>query len=129
MCMHPVSFYQCHGVGDYSAFQEYTLAEATLIARIPPNITVEQAATIPLCLATAAVGTYKPKDSALRPRGFDRGGAGLTPPWVAGGAGKYAGQAALVISGASCVGQYGTSLMHLIGFSGSHHTLLQRYSF
>ena len=33
----------------------------------------------------------------------------LTPPWEEGGKTKYAGQAALIFGGGTCVGQYGTS--------------------
>ncbi|KZV70278.1 GroES-like protein [Peniophora sp. CONT] len=111
-------FYQAHNSSnDRRAFQEYTLADAERMARIPTNITFEQAATIPLCLAVAAVGIYANKSSEIRPEGFDRGGCGLTPPWAEGGKGKYAGQAALVISGASSVGQFALQLLKLSGFN------------
>ncbi|VDB89127.1 unnamed protein product [Peniophora sp. CBMAI 1063] len=110
-------FYQSHQGSDRSTFQEYTVVDAAIMARIPSNITVEQASSIPLCLATAAIGIYKARENALRPGpGFDRGGAGLTPPWAPGGMGKYAGQAALVISGASCVGQFALQLLKASGF-------------
>lgn len=95
-------------MSDYSTFQEYTVVNAARMARIPPSITPEQAATIPLGLATAALGLYREKKDSLRPEGFDIGGAGLTPPWASGGTGKYAGKAALVIGGSSSVGQFGT---------------------
>lgn len=62
---------------------------------------------MPLCLATAAIGLYKPKSSQVLPTGFDIGGAGLTPPWAEGGTGKYQGQAAVVFRGSSSVGQFG----------------------
>ena len=78
--------------------------------KIPDSITVEQAATVPICLATAALGIYVEKKDALRPDTFDVGGVGLTPPWVEGGRGKYAGKAALVISGSSSVGRFGMQI-------------------
>ena len=41
------------------------------------------------------------------------GTAGLTPPWEAGGRGKYHGQPIIVFGGASSVGQYGKlSIIH-----------------
>ena len=73
---------------------------------MPSNITLDQAATIPLTLATAALGLYDKKQKPF-------GGIGLTAPWLEGGRGKYAGQPILVVAGASSVGQLGTS--HLPG--------------
>ena len=95
------------GTSDGAAYQEYTLADAARVAKIPPNLTYEQAATVPLCLATAAIGMYKPKSPQVLPNGFDTGGAGLTPPWAEGGMEKYRGQAAVVFRGSSSVGQFG----------------------
>ena len=97
-------------VSDYSAFQEYTLVDASRMARVPSNLPLEQAATLPLALATAALGLYKAKKDALRSEGYDIGGAGLVPPWAPGGTGKYAGKPALVIGGSSSVGQFGTTM-------------------
>ncbi|KZV70273.1 GroES-like protein [Peniophora sp. CONT] len=107
----------CMAVSNHSTFQEYTIVDVARIARIPPNITPEQAASVPLALATAALGLYKPKSDVLHPAGYDLGGAGLTPPWTPGGMGKYAGQAALVIGGSSSVGQLALQLLHASGFS------------
>ena len=72
--------------------------------QIPDNLTYDQASTIPVTLATAALGLYQ----KTRPRG----GIGLFPPWQEGGRGKYAGQPILVIGGSSAVGQHGR-LAHL----------------
>ena len=66
------------------------------ISQIPPNLDFDQAATVPLCFDTAAVGLYS-----------DQLGAGLTPPWVEGGQGKYAGKPILILGGSSSVGSYG----------------------
>ncbi|VDB88207.1 unnamed protein product [Peniophora sp. CBMAI 1063] len=109
--------YQGHMTNDGATFQEYTVADAVRVAKIPSNMTFEQAASIPINLATAAIGIYAEKRDTLRPDGFDLGGAGLTPPWAAGGRGKYAGKAALVISGSSSVGQYALQLLKASGFS------------
>ncbi|KAI0267846.1 GroES-like protein [Gloeopeniophorella convolvens] len=84
-------------------FQQYVLVD------IPDNVSFDGAATIPLGLATAAIGLYQKIGK--------RGGAELTHPWVPGGRGKYAGQAAFVVGGASSVGQYAIQLARLSGFS------------
>lgn len=80
-----------------ATFQQYTIVPAEIAAKIPDNITFDQASTIPLTLATAAIALYSPK-----PAGF-----GLEFAWEESGRGKYAGQPILVIGGASSVGQHG----------------------
>jgi len=71
-------------------------------------LSFDQAATIPLCLATAACGLYNSVDKA---------GLGLTYPWIAEGEGKYSGQSILIYGGSSSVGQYTTQLARMSGFS------------
>ncbi|VDB89125.1 unnamed protein product [Peniophora sp. CBMAI 1063] len=111
-------FYQAPLVkSDYTTFQQYTLANASRIALIPPNITPEQASTIPLALATAALGLYQVQRDEIHAMGYDMGGAGLTPPWDEGGMGKYEGKAAVVIGGSSSVGQFALQLLHASGFN------------
>lgn len=66
------------------------------IPKVPPNLNLDHAATVPLGFDTAAVGLYSPQL-----------GAGLTPPWVQGGQGKYAGRPILIMGGSSSVGSYG----------------------
>jgi len=90
-------------------FQQYVLVDVPLIAKIPDNVTFDQASTIPLAFSTAAIGLYQEKR--------ERGGAGLIAPWVDGGRGKYAGQAIYISGGASSVGQYALQLAKLSGFS------------
>ncbi|VDB91637.1 unnamed protein product [Peniophora sp. CBMAI 1063] len=102
---------------DRGTFQELTIADAERVAGIPKNLSYEEAATVPLTLATAAIGAYQAKSDVLRPDGQDVGGAGLTPPWEEGGRGKYEGKVALVIGGSSSVGQYAIQLAKLSGFS------------
>lgn len=94
---------------DTMSFQEYTIADAVQVAKVPSNISWEGAATIPLGFATAALGLYQ----ELRPRG----GVALTAPWEEGGYKKYAGQAAIVTGGASSVGQFAIQLLKASGFS------------
>ncbi|KZV67571.1 GroES-like protein [Peniophora sp. CONT] len=110
-------FYQGDATNDCTTFQEYTVVAAARMAKIPANVTPEQAATIPLALSTAALGIYAKKKDALRPDKFDLGGAGLMAPWDKGGRDKYAGKAALVISGSSSVGQFALQLLKASGFS------------
>ncbi|THH16867.1 hypothetical protein EW146_g3849 [Bondarzewia mesenterica] len=82
-------FYQCLYTADRGAFQH----------------------TVPLGLATAALGMC-----GTGKRGA-RGGAELYPPWEAGGRGKYSNQPAIIIGGASSVGQFATQLAKLSGFN------------
>ncbi|KZV65633.1 GroES-like protein [Peniophora sp. CONT] len=103
-----VVLYQGWFQADYGAFQEYTLSDASLIARVPDNISVEEAATLASAFATGVCTLYNtPGPHSL----------GLTAPWEEGGRGKYTGQAALVIGGSGSVGQIGLQLLKLSGFS------------
>ncbi|KAA1476199.1 GroES-like protein [Dentipellis sp. KUC8613] len=94
---------------DRGTFQQYVLADATRAAKIPKNLSFDEASTVPLCLATAALGLYGPIGT--------RGGAALTPPWAPGGLGKYKNQPALVVGGSGSVGQFAIQLLKLSGFS------------
>ena len=78
-------------------------------AQIPDNLTFDQAATIPLALATSAVALYHDGENVIG------GTCGLTPPWEEGGRGKYTGQPTVVFGGASTVGQIsiGVSLAYV----------------
>lgn len=66
--------------------------------QIPPGVTPEAAATIPVALAVAVSGLY-----AQIPHGAE-----LVDPFDASGRGKYAGKPFVLIGGATSVGQYGT---------------------
>lgn len=107
---------------DHAAYQEYTLTSADLAAKvrlgtidlvaaeaesweqIPDNISFDQAATVPLGIATAGNGLYHP----LGPGEF-------IAPW-SGGEGKYSGTPLVVIGGSSVVGSFGR---HAFGLSRS----------
>lgn len=70
------------------------------LPQVPANITLEEASTIPLCLAVAAIGLYGKSRKS-------HGGAGLVAPWEQGGRDKYHNQPIIIIGGSSCVGQNG----------------------
>ncbi|OCH89713.1 GroES-like protein [Obba rivulosa] len=89
----------------HATFQQYALSNADVTAKIPSNITLDQAATIPLGLATAAIAL------------FDAGSAGFPPPWEEEGRGKFSDKPIVVFGGAASVGQYVIQLAKLSGFS------------
>lgn len=69
--------------------------------KIPENISFDQAASIPLGLATVFTGIWN-KDPEASSVGFPA-------PWEAGGETKFAGKPAFILGGSSSVGQYGVS--------------------
>ncbi len=71
------------------------------LSQIPNNLSWESAATLFSSVSTIANSLFSRSPSVVTAR--------LTPPWEAGGPGKYAGKAFFVIGGASNVGQYGAS--------------------
>ncbi|EKM51626.1 uncharacterized protein PHACADRAFT_187062 [Phanerochaete carnosa HHB-10118-sp] len=93
-----------------STFKQYTVICADFVAKVPPNISLDEASAIPLVLATGAFALY---DSKHPPRG----GLALTPPWEDGGRGKYAGEPIVIAGGAGSVGQFAIQLARLSGFS------------
>ncbi|KAJ7083486.1 chaperonin 10-like protein [Mycena epipterygia] len=96
-----------------NSFQEYTLVDESLTARIPGSMSCLEAASIPLALATAALGLGQ-KFPAVVSR---RGGAGLKPFWEAGAEGYYSGKPIVILGGASAVGQYTIQIAKYLGFS------------
>jgi len=92
----------------HATFKQYGLAEAEVVAKIPSNLSFDQAASLPVAIATAAIGLYHPDPSS---------GASLSPPWEASGRGKYASQPLVVFGGSSSVGQLVIQFAKLSGFS------------
>ncbi|TBU41225.1 GroES-like protein [Dichomitus squalens] len=90
-------------------FSQYTTTAAHLAAKIPANIQLDRAASIPVALPTAALVLYNEDPSTQSVR--------LTPPWVEGGRGKYYSKSALILGGSSSIGQYVIQLARLSGFS------------
>ncbi|KAL5525549.1 hypothetical protein ACEPAG_6885 [Sanghuangporus baumii] len=95
---------------DYGTFQQYTVAPAEITAKIPPNITFDEAATVSLCLVTAAASLY---GHIYYPEGATK----YKAAWEEGGEGLYRGKSILVIGGSTSVGQYAIQLAKLSGFS------------
>ncbi|TFK77636.1 GroES-like protein, partial [Polyporus arcularius HHB13444] len=98
--------YQGWREADRAAYQEYTLIAADLAAKFPENISFDQAATLPVAVATAAIGLYHP-----------HGATKFVAPWAESGKGKYAGTPLVVIGGSSVVGSIAIQLAKLSGFS------------
>ncbi|OCH89714.1 GroES-like protein [Obba rivulosa] len=91
-----------------ATFQQYALSIADTTAKIPDNISFDEAATIPVGLATAALGLFDQ---------YSEGSAKLFPPWENGGRGKCSGKPIVIFGGASSVGQYVIQLAKLAGFN------------
>ncbi|TFK82420.1 GroES-like protein [Polyporus arcularius HHB13444] len=93
----------------YATFQQYALVPAEITAKIPENISFDQAASVPLGLATVLVPNFN-----HNPQGNT---ASFTAPWEEGGKGKYAGKPAFILGGASSVGQYAIQVAKFSGYS------------
>ncbi|KAH8101000.1 GroES-like protein [Cristinia sonorae] len=102
-------FHQGFFTNRLATFKQYAVIGADIAAKIPDNLTFDEAATIPLGLATAAIGLYNET--------WERGGANLVAPWSEGGRGKYARQPIVVFGGSSSVGQFVLQSAKLSGFS------------
>ncbi|KAL5504374.1 hypothetical protein ACEPAH_8448 [Sanghuangporus vaninii] len=90
-------------------FQQYTRVPAQRCV-IPSNVSFHEAASVPECLSTAAIGLYA---DIHKPDGATK----YKPAWEDGGEGLYHGKAILVIGGSTSVGQYVIQLAKLSGFS------------
>lgn len=143
--------FQCFFTADRGTFQQYALADATRAIKVcmtpfsnstvysitknhsrfyfcpplqlPSTLSYDEAATIPLCFHTAALGLYGTYDFAAN--GMQWRGIGLDIP-VGDGAGKYKDEPILITGGASSVGQFGApSIIFLL----DHSFWLQKSSF
>ncbi|KAL5504375.1 hypothetical protein ACEPAH_8449 [Sanghuangporus vaninii] len=103
-------FHEGNFKNDYGTFQQYALVPAEIAAKIPSNISFDEAASVSLCLVTAAAGLY---GHVYYPEGATK----YKPAWEEGGEGLYRGKPILVIGGSTSVGQYVIQLAKLSGFS------------
>ncbi|EIN12420.1 GroES-like protein [Punctularia strigosozonata HHB-11173 SS5] len=103
-----------------ATFQQYALATAEFAAKVPDNVSLDEAASIPATLATAYLGLYSKKKD-------DRGGgAELTPFWQSSTA--YAGQPFVLLGGATSIGQFVIQLARLSGFSSIIVTASEKHA-
>ncbi|KAI0635561.1 GroES-like protein [Trametes polyzona] len=103
-------FFQGWFANPYATLQQYCIVPAALTAFIPDNVSFEQAASVPLGLATVILALYNqgaPPSKTLR----------FKPLWEEGGTIEFAGKPAFIIGGASSVGQYAIQVAKLAGFS------------
>ncbi|THH04873.1 hypothetical protein EW145_g5210 [Phellinidium pouzarii] len=95
---------------DGATFQQYTIVSAEVTAKVFSLLPFRGTFTsIPLCIATAAIGLYNDRSQP----GLKK----LSPPWEEGGKNLYAGQPFVVFGGSSSVGQYVIQLAKLSGFT------------
>jgi len=83
--------------------QEYGVAPAKFAAKIPKDITFDQAATVPIGLSTAALALF--------------GGTGYAAPFEDADLGKHSDEPIFIVGGSSTVGQFAIQLAKLSGFS------------
>ncbi|PAV17231.1 GroES-like protein [Pyrrhoderma noxium] len=95
---------------DNSTFQQYTRVPASIVAKIPSNVTIDQAASVPVGLATAAVGLYSDNNRK-------QGAKIYIAPWLDDGKNAYGGEPIVIFGGSSSVGQFSIQLAKLSGFS------------
>ncbi|KAK7062173.1 GroES-like protein [Favolaschia claudopus] len=86
-------------------FQQYTTVPAAILIRIPDNVSFDEVATLPIAFTTAVVGLFAPAPLGL----------GLNPTfsWEQ----PQKGDSALVIGGATSVGQFAIQLFKFLGFT------------
>ncbi|EMD40281.1 hypothetical protein CERSUDRAFT_70692 [Gelatoporia subvermispora B] len=103
------------GVGDrgfftnsFGTYQQYALSNADVTAKIPAGMSFDEAATLPVGVATGATGLFDQHADD---------NAQLYPPWEDGGRGKHAGKSIVIFGGSGSVGQYTIQLAKLAGFA------------
>ncbi|KAJ7105896.1 chaperonin 10-like protein [Mycena epipterygia] len=92
---------------DVSSYQQYSLAHSTIVTKLPPNISMEEGASIPVGLFTSYHALYSQPPY----------GGGLVSAMSPGGRGKYAGQPIVILGGAGATGHFALQLARLSGFS------------
>ncbi|RPD78285.1 GroES-like protein [Lentinus tigrinus ALCF2SS1-7] len=90
----------------FGTFQQYSLPERL---QIPPKLSFDQAATLPVAISTAVLGMYNQRPESTS--------AHLIHPWNEAGHNAYAGKPILIVGGSSSVGQCVIQMAKLSGFS------------
>ncbi|CAA7269470.1 unnamed protein product [Cyclocybe aegerita] len=96
-----------YNANDKAGFQQYALALSSTVSKIPANVTVDEASTLPVALTCSYVAFYNTEPNGL----------GFEPPITPHAQGKYAGKPVVILGGASSVGQFAIQLAKLSGFS------------
>ncbi|KAI0655761.1 GroES-like protein [Cubamyces menziesii] len=89
-----------------ATFQQYSIVPAEIV---PDKITLDEAASIPLGLATVVTALYN--------HDLNSNTVNFVAPWEEGGTTKFSGKPAFIVGGASSVGQYAIQMAKLSGFS------------
>ncbi|QRW12889.1 Zinc-binding dehydrogenase [Ceratobasidium sp. AG-Ba] len=85
---------------NFATFQQYTLVDSEILAKIPSNINEDQASTLPLGSVTAVLGLFQESGIAFPKDGL-----------------TAAGKSIFVLGGSSSVGQFVIQLARIAGFS------------
>ncbi|QRV98329.1 Zinc-binding dehydrogenase [Ceratobasidium sp. AG-Ba] len=93
-------FFQGRYIPDWATFQQYALADSQLLAKIPDNISDDEASTIPVAILAAGFTLFQ--KSGIQ---FPLNGPTAT------------GKPVLILGGSSSVGQYTIQLARIAGFS------------
>ncbi|EIW57190.1 GroES-like protein [Trametes versicolor FP-101664 SS1] len=93
-----------------ATLQQFCIVPAEITALIPENISFDQAASIPLGLATVVLALYNQHPGYPKTLRYK-------PVWEEGGNTEFSGKPAFIIGGASSVGQYAIQIAKLAGFS------------
>jgi NADPH:quinone reductase-like Zn-dependent oxidoreductase len=99
-------FLQGDSEGDNGAFQQYAVVESHLLAKIPPNLSYDQASTLPVTLTTAYLALFN-----KRPHGL------ALPNPLTDGPNQCAKQTLVILGGPGSVAQFALQLAKLSGFS------------
>ncbi|KAF9564506.1 GroES-like protein [Agrocybe pediades] len=100
-------FFQSQSYIEGGGFQQYSIAQASLVSKIPESLSYDEASTLPVLIGTAYSGLY-----AEFPYGL-----GLVPPITDEGYGKYKDTPIFVTGGASTIGQGAIQFAKISGFS------------
>ncbi|TFK17632.1 hypothetical protein FA15DRAFT_710607 [Coprinopsis marcescibilis] len=88
-----------------AGFQQYAIAEALTVTKIPPNVTSTQASSVPIALSATYAALYNSVPCGLE----------YESPMT--GRGKYTRVPMIILGGSSSVGQYAIQLAKLSGFT------------